>query len=467
MLGRRTLIDKVWANRSIGRESDGTTLLWIDRHFVHEGSFHGFDTLDRRKLQVFRPDLTFGVADHYVPTGNRRSAIAPDIGRPIERLRINADLHGFTLFDMHDRRQGIVHVIGPELGLTLPGATIVCGDSHTSTHGAFGAIAFGIGASDVTHVLATQTLRQRKPKQMRVTVEGELPSHIDAKDVALTIIHIIGSDGAAGHIIEYAGSAVRHMGMSGRQTLCNMSIESGARCGMIAPDDVTLRHLEGRDFAPKGRMWEQAKEAWLTLTTESDAAFDRHLHLTAADILPCVTWGVSPEDALPVTANVPDPADCSDLTRAEQMADALAYMNIRPGQRICDIRIDEVFIGSCSNGRIEDLRAAAAVLKNQKAKVPGLVSPGSRSIKLQAEQEGLADIFKTAGLTWGDSGCSMCVGINGDIVRPGNRCASTSNRNFKGRQRPGSRTHLMSPAMVAAAAVTGHLTDVRSFMRGH
>lgn len=462
----KTLFDKVWDLRAIARASDGSTLLWIDRHFVHEGSFHGFDKLDRRNLPVFRPDLTFGVADHYVPTRNRTWAIAPEIGRMIERLRTNAERHAFTLFDMHDRRQGIVHVIGPELGLTLPGSTIVCGDSHTSTHGAFGAIAFGIGASDVAHVLATQTLRQHKPKQMKVIVDGDLPSHIDAKDLALTIIHMIGSDGATGHIIEYAGSAVRHLGMSGRQTLCNMSIESGARCGMIAPDDTTLRYLEGREFSPKGKVLEQAKESWLNLTTDSDAAFDRYLHLTAADILPCVTWGVTPEDALPVTANVPDPAACSDPTRAKQMADALDYMGIRPGQRIRDIKIDEVFIGSCSNGRIEDLRAAAAVLRDRKVSVPGLVSPGSTSIKLQAEQEGLAGIFKNAGLTWGESGCSMCVGINGDVVRAGSRCASTSNRNFKGRQGPGSRTHLMSPAMVAAAAVTGHLTDVRSFVRG-
>ena len=462
----RTLFDKVWDLRAIGRASDGSSLLWIDRHFVHEGSFHGFASLNRRELPLARPDLTFGVADHYVPTRNRASAIDSDIGRMIERLRANAGQHGFTLFDLHDRRQGIVHVIGPELGLTLPGSTIVCGDSHTSTHGAFGAIAFGIGASEVTHVLATQTLRQRKPKQMRVMVEGDLPIHIDAKDVALTLIHRIGADGAAGHMIEYTGSAIRGMSMSGRQTLCNMSIESGARCGMIAPDDITFRQIEGLEFSPKGDVFERAKEAWLQLATDRDASVDRDLCLLAADILPSVTWGVTPEDALPITATVPDPRHCTDPTRAQQITDALAYMDLQPNQKLSDIRIDEVFIGSCSNGRIEDLRSAAAVLRDKKVRVPGLVSPGSMPIKFQAEQEGLSGIFRSAGLTWGDSGCSMCVGINGDIVQPGRRCASTSNRNFKGRQGPGSRTHLMSPAMVAAAAVTGHLTDVRSFVRG-
>ncbi|MDL2403370.1 3-isopropylmalate dehydratase large subunit [Rhizobium mayense] len=464
--GGKTLFDKVFDAHVVVEREDGQCLLWIDRHFLHEGSFHAFNKLKERDAEVYRPDLTFGIEDHYVPTHTRDlTRIDPAIRGMIEQLRGNSERHGLRLFDLNDPDQGIVHVVGPEQGLTLPGLTMVCGDSHTATHGAFGAIAFGIGASEVAHVLMTQTLWQKKPKRMRVTVDGALAPGVTAKDIALSIIALIGADGAAGHAIEYAGSAIRSLSMEGRLTLCNLSIEAGGRCGMVAPDTTTLDYLRGRPFAPQGEAFEAASKDWLALASDPDAVFDREVSLNASEIAPVVTWGITPEDASPITATVPDPEQISDPARAAQVRDALDYMGIRPGQNLTDIHIDRVFIGSCTNSRIEDIRAAAAILAGRKAKVPGLVSPGSMLVKKQAEEEGLDRIIREAGLEWVDAGCSMCVGMNGDLVPPGERCASTTNRNFRGRQGPGSRTHLMSPAMVAAAAVTGHLTDMRQLMR--
>lgn len=461
----QTLIDKLWAAHEIVRREDGDSLLWVDRHFVHEGSFHAFNRLAERGVAVAEPGLTFGVADHYVPTRRPRDHIAnPEIARMVRQLEENAAKHRVRLFGLDDRRQGIVHVVGPEQGLTLPGLLIVCGDSHTSTHGALGAFAFGIGASEVAHVLMTQTIWQRRPKRMRITVDGNAASGISAKDIVLAIIAHIGADGATGHAVEYAGSAIRALSIEGRLTLCNMSIEAGARCGMVAPDAVTFDYVKGRPFAPAGRLFDAAVEAWSKLKTDDSATFDREVALDAGDIIPVVTWGTSPQHALPVDGSVPDPAREQDAARAKDLSDAIDYMALRPGQKLTDIAIDRVFIGSCTNARIEDLRAAAAVLAGRTSKVPGLVSPGSSSVKRQAEEEGLDRIFSAAGLEWAESGCSMCVGINGDLVAPGERCASTTNRNFRGRQGPGARTHLMSPAMVAAAAVNGHLADVRPLL---
>ncbi len=459
-----TLFDKLWDSHVVTRRDDGLSLLWIDRHFVHEGSHHAFGQIAARGAAVARPDLTFGVADHYVPTRGRGGPIADaSVARMVDQLSQNTAAHGIELFGLDDPRQGIVHVTAAEQGLTLPGLTVVCGDSHTSTHGAFGAYAFGIGASEVAHVLATQTLWQKKPRRMRITVDGTTGPGITAKDIMLTVIATIGADGAAGHAIEYAGSAIRTLSMEGRMTLCNMSIEAGGRCGMVAPDSVTFAYLKGRPFAPDGAMWQRAVADWSRLHSDADAAFDREVVFDAAAIAPTVTWGTSPEQALPVVARVPDPASMGDPVKAEAARDALDYMALAPGQDLQSVTIDRVFIGSCTNARIEDLRAAAKVLAGRRAVVPGLVSPGSSLVKRQAEEEGLAAIFTAAGLEWVESGCSMCVGMNGDIALPGERCASTTNRNFKGRQGPGTRTHLMSPAMVAAAAVTGRLTDVRQF----
>ncbi|MBE0487569.1 MAG: 3-isopropylmalate dehydratase large subunit [Halomonas sp.] len=458
-----TLFDKVWDAHEIHRTDGGESLLWIDRHFVHEGSFHAFNKLRERGLPVARPDLTFGIADHYVPTLTRRLDDIADakVRGMIEQLSDNTREHGITLFGLDDPRQGIVHVLGPEQGLTQPGLLMVCGDSHTSTHGAFGSIAFGIGASEVAHVLATQTLWQTRPKQMRLTVEGTLPPGISAKDIALTWIARLGADGTRGHAIEYAGSAIRALSMEARLTLCNLSIEGGARCGMIAPDATTFDYLRGRPFAPRGEAWDQAVACWETLASDTDARFDREVMLDASEIAPTVTWGVSPEEALPIDQCIPGPADQPDAGKARQVCDSLEYMGLEPGQKLTDIGIDRVFIGSCTNARIEDLRAAAEVLRGRRSKVPGIVAPGSTLVKHQAEAEGLDRVFVEAGLEWRESGCSMCVGMNGDLVPSGERCASTTNRNFKGRQGPGARTHLMSPAMVAAAAVAGHLADIR------
>lgn len=460
MSAPRTLFDKLWDSHVIAMREDGEALLWVDRHFVHEGSHHAFRALEARGESLAEPGLTFGVADHYVPTRNRPAIPDPEIAGMVERLSANAARHGFHLFDIADPAQGIVHVVGPEQGLTLPGLLIVCGDSHTSTHGAFGAYAFGIGASEVAHVLMTQTLWQRKPKRMRITVSGARGPHVSAKDLALHVIRSIGADGARGAAVEYAGEAIAALSMEGRLTLCNMSIEAGARCAMVAPDETTYAYLSGRPHAPKGAAFAAAFAEWRQLATDAGAVFDREVAFDAGEIAPLVTWGVSPEDALPIDSAVPDPAG-AEAQRAAYLRDALAYMGLEAGQRLETIRIDRVFIGSCTNARIEDLRAAAAVLRGRKARVPGLVSPGSSAIKRQAEAEGLDRIFIDAGLTWADSGCSMCVGMNGDRVGAGERCASTTNRNFRGRQGKDARTHLMSPAMVAAAAVTGHLTDVR------
>lgn len=461
----RTIIDKIWDAHAIATREDGQTLLFIDRHLLHEGSFHAFDQVRKRGAQLARPDLTFGVADHYVPTRNR-TAIAPEIRRMVDQLVDNTTAHGITLFGLDDPRQGIVHVTVPAQGLTLPGLTIVCGDSHTSTHGAFGAYAFGIGASEVAHVMMTQTLWQKRPKRMRVRVDGALPPGSTAKDIALSFIAQVGADGARGHAIEYAGSVVRALSMEGRLTLCNLSIESGGRLGLVAPDETTFAFLKGRPFAPKGEAFERAVADWRALASDDDALFDREIVIDGSEIAPVVTWGVSPEQALPITATVPDPDRIDDVSRAEAARDALTYMGLSPGMKLSDIRIDRVFIGSCTNSRIEDLRAAAAILAGRHAVVPGLVSPGSAAVKKQAEEEGLDHIFRAAGLEWVDSGCSMCVGMNGDLVPPGERCASTTNRNFKGRQGQGARTHLMSPAMVAAAAITGRLTDMRPLLEG-
>jgi 3-isopropylmalate/(R)-2-methylmalate dehydratase large subunit len=463
----QTLIDKLWATHEIVRREDGEALLWVDRHYVHEGSFHAFSRLAERGVPVAEPGLTFAVADHYVPTrGDRKHIANPEIARMVRQVEENTAKHKVKLFGLDDPRQGIVHVVGPEQGLTLPGLLVVCGDSHTSTHGALGAFAFGIGASEVAHVLMTQTIWQRKPKRLRITVDGLAAPGIVAKDVALAIIAHIGVDGATGHAIEFAGSAIRALSMEGRLTLCNMSIEAGARCGMVAPDATTFAYVGGRPYAPEGAEFDKAVEAWSALTSDSDAQFDRDVSLVAENIAPIVTWGISPEDALPIDASVPDPARAPDTARAIYLREALDYMGIAPGMKLTDIAINRIFIGSCTNSRIEDLRAAAAVLAGRSSKVPGLVSAGSSLIKRQAEEEGLDRIFREAGLEWGESGCSMCVGINGDLVASGERCASTTNRNFRGRQGPGARTHLMSPAMVAAAAVAGHLTDVRPLLSG-
>ena len=463
----RTLYDKIWQAHAVAHHDDGQTLLYVDRHLLHEGSFHAFAALARDGRPVRRPDLTIAMADHYVPTRDRHRPIADaEIAGMVDLLADNARRHGIRLFGLGDPRQGIVHVVGPEQGLTLPGLTIVCGDSHTSTHGAFGALAFGIGASEVAHVLATQSLWQRHSKTLRVTVEGRMPPGVGAKDLILALIARIGAAGAVGHVIEYDGSAIRALEMDGRMTVCNMSIEAGARAGLIAPDDTTFAWLAGRPFAPVGAAWDAAAAAWRTLVSDPGAAFGREVSLRADSIAPVVSWGTSPEDSLPITERVPDPAAESDPTRRARMERALAYMGLAPGTRLEDVAVDRVFIGSCTNGRLSDLRAAAAVLKGRKTAVSGLVVPGSTRVKRDAEAEGLDRVFRDAGLDWRDSGCSMCVAINGDTVAPGERCAATSNRNFLGRQGPGARTHLMSPAMAAAAAVTGRLTDVRRLLAG-
>jgi 3-isopropylmalate/(R)-2-methylmalate dehydratase large subunit len=461
----QTLFDKLWSAHEIARREDGAALLWADRHYVHEGSFHAFTQMQDRGGALAEPGLTFGIADHYVPTRGRDRAIAdPEIAAMVRTLETNAAASRIKLFGLGDPRQGIVHVVGPEQGLTLPGLLIVCGDSHTSTHGAFGAYAFGIGASEVAHVLMTQTLWQKKPKRMRVTVNGKTGAGVGAKDIALAMIARIGADGAQGHTVEFTGGAITALSMEGRMTLCNMSIEAGGRCGMVAPDATTFGYLKGRPYAPKGAAFDAAIEAWSALVSDSCATFDREVAFDAGTIAPIVTWGTTPDDALPIDSNVPDPAREGDPVRAQYLRDALDYMGIAPGKKLTEIAVDRVFIGSCTNARIEDLRAAAAVLAGRVSKVPGLVSPGSTMVKRQAEAEGLDRIFRDAGLEWAEAGCSMCLGLNGDLVPAGERCASTTNRNFRGRQGPGSRTHLMSPAMVAAAAVSGRLADVRPLL---
>lgn len=461
----RTLFEKIWDNHVVARQPDGTCLLYVDRHLVHEvTSPQAFEGLRVAGRKVRRPDLTLAVPDHNVPTTDRRLGIADPISRlQVETLEQNCREFGIRLFGMDDIRQGIVHVIGPEQGFTLPGTVIVCGDSHTSTHGAFGALAFGIGTSEVEHVLATQTILQKKPKTMRIWVEGELHEGCTAKDVILAIIGTIGTAGGTGHVIEYAGPVIQALSMEGRMTICNMSIEAGARAGLIAPDEKTFAYLKGRPMAPKGAAWEAAVTYWRTLPSDPDAAFDREVRIDAATIEPQVTWGTSPQDVVPISGRVPDPKDAPTPERRAAMERALAYMGLEPGTPMEEIRIDKVFIGSCTNARIEDLRLVAKIVKGKKVAphVQAIIVPGSGLVKHQAEEEGLDVIFKEAGFEWREAGCSMCLGMNPDRLNPGERCASTSNRNFEGRQGKGGRTHLVSPAMAAAAAITGKLTDVR------
>jgi 3-isopropylmalate/(R)-2-methylmalate dehydratase large subunit len=454
----RALFQKIFDAHTVLTREDGAALLYVDLHLAHEGSFHAFNALRAAGRAVRRPDRTLGVADHYAPTqGRSLSAIAnPEIRGIVETFRANMAAHGIRALDLDDARQGIVHVIGPELGLTQPGMLIVCGDSHTSTHGALGALAFGIGASEVAHVLATQTLWQAPPKLMRVTIDGTLMPHVTAKDVALALIQQIGTGGGLGHAIEFAGETVRGFGIEARLTLCNMAIEAGARSGLVAPDDTTFAYLRGRPHAPQN--FDAAVAAWRGLATDAGAAFDREVALDAAALAPMVTWGTSPEEAEAVTGRVPDPNATRDPEAARR---ALDYMGLVPGTRLRDIAIDRAFIGSCTNARLSDLQAATAIIRGRRAKVPALVSPGSTAVKRAAEVLGLDRIFTEAGFTWAESGCSMCVGTNGDTAEPGQRVASTSNRNFPGRQGRGARTHLMSPAMAAAAALTGRITDVR------
>lgn len=461
----KTLFDKLWTAHEITRREDGASLLWVDRHLVHEGSHHAFAKLADHKLPVANPELTFAIVDHYAPTRNRGTLPDDKIRHMIGTLRKNAAAHDLKIFDLADPRQGIVHVVGPEQGLILPGLLVNCGDSHTSTNGAFAALAFGIGATEVAHVLATQTIWQVKPKTMRVSIEGTLAEGVSAKDIALNWIAAFGADGARGHAVEFAGSTIRDLSMEARMTLCNLAIEGGARMGLIAADQTTLDYLKDRPFAPDGADWDQAAEAWADLVSDEGAVFDKDVTIDASMIAPTVTWGTSPEQALPITATVPDP-DRLDPQQADHAREAIDYMGLTPGAPIAGTRVDQVFIGSCTNARIEDLRSAAAVLKGRKAQVPGRVSPGSMQVAAQAEQEGLAKIFKDAGLSWEASGCSMCVAMNGDTVAAGARCASTTNRNFRGRQGRGARTHLMSPAMAAAAAITGEITDPRPLLHG-
>ena len=464
-----TLFDKIWDRHTIVTRPDGATLLHVGRHLVHDGSRAGFRTLAEKGLRLRHPERTFGTPDHYVSTLSHDLAaiVEPNRREMVSALTANARDQGFTLFDLGDARQGIVHVVGPEQGITQPGLLMVCGDSHTATHGALGALAFGIGASEVAHVLATQTLWQsRKPRSMRVTVDGTLGAGVTPKDVILAIIAQIGAAGGTGHVIEYAGSVFRAMSVEGRMTVCNMSIEAGARAGMVAPDESTFAYLQARPYAPKGAAWDQALAWWRTLPSDAGAVFDHEVHLDGSAITPMATWGTSPEDAAPVTGHIPDPASIEDPDRREAMQRALDYMGLRAGMAVADIPIDRVFIGSCTNSRIEDLRAAAAVARGRQAIIPAMVVAGSGLIKLQAEAEGLDRIFRYAGFEWREPGCSMCVGMNGDLVAAGQHCASTSNRNFMGRQGRGARTHLVSPASAVAAAVTGRLADVRQLVGG-
>ena len=462
----KTLYDKIWDAHLVHEDEDGTALLYIDRHLVHEvTSPQAFEGLRLAGRSVRAPERTIAVPDHNVPTSaDRAERIEDEQSRiQVEALDRNARDFGVTYYPVSDVRQGIVHIIGPEQGWTLPGMTVVCGDSHTSTHGAFGALAHGIGTSEVEHVLATQTLITRKSKNMKVEVTGQLPPGVTAKDITLSIIGRTGTAGGTGHVIEYCGEAIRSLSMEGRMTLCNMAIEGGARAGLIAPDETTFEYVKGRPHAPKGAQWEQAVAWWKTLRSDEDAHWDKVVTLDASEIVPVVTWGTSPEDVVPITGQVPDPDSFAD-GKVEAARRALEYMGLAPGTPLSEIDIDTVFIGSCTNARIEDLRAAAEIVKGRRVKegVRAMIVPGSGLVRAQAEEEGLADVFKEAGFDWRLAGCSMCLGMNPDQLSPGERCAATSNRNFEGRQGRGGRTHLMSPAMAAAAAVTGRLTDVRA-----
>jgi 3-isopropylmalate/(R)-2-methylmalate dehydratase large subunit len=462
----QTLYDKLWQSHVVHTAEDGTSILYIDRHLIHEvTSPQAFEGLKLAHRKPWRNAANLVVADHNVPTTHRSEGIADPISRlQVETLDHNAKEYGLTYFNMNDRRQGIVHVIGPEQGATLPGMTVVCGDSHTSTHGAFACLAHGIGTSEVEHVLATQTLLAKKSKAMLVQVDGKLSAGVTAKDIVLAIIGKIGTAGGTGYAIEFAGSAIRSLSMEGRMTVCNMAIEAGARAGMIAVDDITIDYVKGRPFSPVGPHWDQAVAYWRTLHSDAEAKFDAVVTIDAATILPQVTWGTSPEMVLPIDARVPDPDKEKDPARRDAIEKALVYMGLKPNTPITDIRIDKVFIGSCTNSRIEDLRAAAAVVrgKHRASNVSlAMVVPGSGLVKEQAEREGLDKIFRDAGFEWREPGCSMCLAMNADRLEPGERCASTSNRNFEGRQGAGGRTHLVSPAMAAAAGVAGHFVDVR------
>ncbi len=464
----RTLFDKIWESHLVDAKDDGTCLLYIDRHLVHEvTSPQAFDGLRAAGRKVRRPEAALAVADHNVPTTDRAKGIdEPESRLQVETLGKNCAEFGIELFDMNDSRQGIVHIIGPEQGLAQPGMTIVCGDSHPSTHGAFGALAFGVGTSEVEHVLATQTLIQKRAKNMRIGIVGEPAFGVTAKDLILAIIGKIGAAGGTGHVIEYAGPAVQALSMEGRMTVCNMSIEAGARAGLIAPDETTFEYIKGRPRAPKGEAWEMAVADWRTLPSDPGARYDTEVTLDAAEIAPQVTWGTSPADVLPITGCVPDPADEADEGRRGAMERALDYMGLEPGTPLQRITVDRVFIGSCTNARIEDLREAAHVVKGRKvaSHVGAMVVPGSGLVKRQAEEEGLDKVFTAAGFEWREPGCSMCLAMNADRLEPGERCASSTNRNFEGRQGRGGRTHLMSPAMAAAAAIAGRLADVRELV---
>src|ERR1700749_3506506 len=460
----QTLFDKIWETHEVA-----PGLLYIDLHLVHEvTSPQAFDGLRLAGRKLRRPDRHLATVDHNVPTtsAHDRLVIADQVSAAqVNALRKNCAEFGVEFFDVQDANQGIVHMIGPELGATKPGMTIVCGDSHTSTHGAFGALAFGIGTSEVEHVMATQTLPQSKPKTFRINVEGELPYGVTAKDIILDIIGRIGTDGATGYVIEYAGSAIRALSMEGRMTICNMSIEAGARAGMIAPDEPTFAYLKGRRFSPKGEAWDRAVEHWRSLVTDPGATYDRELNIDATKLVPTVTWGTSPGMVTTIDGTVPSPEDAKSDADKKSFTRALEYMDLKPGTKLEDIKVDAVFLGSCTNARIEDLRAAAKVVRGYHVAttVRAMVVPGSQKVKLQAEEEGLDEIFRSAGFEWREPGCSMCLGMNPDILQPGERCASTSNRNFEGRQGRGGRTHLVSPMMAAAAAITGHFTDIRDW----
>ena len=463
----QTLYDKIWNEHLVHQQDDGTTLLYVDRHLIHEvTSPQAFEGLRLTKRKVRRPNLTLAVADHNVPTTNRASGINDHESKiQVETLEKNCKEFGIKLFDMQDKRQGIVHIIGPEQGFTQPGTVIVCGDSHTSTHGAFGALAFGVGTSEVEHVLATQTLILKKSKNLRVNVTGKLSTGVTSKDVILQTIGKIGTAGGTGMVIEYSGSVISNLNIEQRMTICNMSIEAGARAGLIAPDEKTIKYLKDKPMSPKKVNWDKAVEYWSKLKSDKDSKFDEEVEIKGGDISPMVTWGTSPQDVVAVTGTVPDPEKEKDEDRRTSMKRSLDYMGLKPNTKITDIKVDRIFIGSCTNGRIGDLRDAAKILKGKKVAkhVNAMVVPGSGLVKQQAEEEGIDKIFTEAGFDWREPGCSMCLAMNADKLNPKERCASTSNRNFEGRQGRGGRTHLVSPAMAAAAAIDGHLTDVRKF----
>ena len=464
--GPKTLFDKIWSDHLVGQREDGTSLLYIDRHLVHEvTSPQAFEGLKLSNRKVRRPESTFATADHNVPTINRENITDEQSRIQVETLAKNTKEHNIEYFELTDRRQGIVHIIGPEQGITQPGMTMVCGDSHTSTHGAFGALAFGIGTSEVEHVLATQTIVQKPAKNMRIAVNGKLPFGVTSKDLILYIIGQIGTAGGNGHVIEYAGTTLKPLSMESRMTICNMSIEAGARAGLIAPDQITFDYIKGRPYAPSQEHWEKAIEYWSSLPSDQDAFYDKELIINSDEIDPMVTWGTSPEDVVAVNGFVPDPSSGNSENKQKSIQRSLDYMGLKSGTKITDIRLDKIFIGSCTNGRIEDLRNVASIVKDKKiaSHIGGMIVPGSGLVKKQAEEEGLSKIFIDAGFEWRDAGCSMCLGMNPDQLKPGERCASTSNRNFEGRQGRGGRTHLMSPELAAASAIVGNISDIRDF----